>query len=252
MMRLLYALRFLTILPIPYRQDEDLRQMARSSVWFPLVGLVIGAMLAGTHHLASSVGLDTAAPVLTTLMWILLTGGLHLDGLADTADGLGGGRTREQRLEIMKDSRIGSFGTLALIGQILLKVTLIHGLADELITPALLIAPMAGRSIVLFTFRIFPAARPGGMGDFFQKNGTWAEPIVGILYSLTAAWLLLDTAGSLILPAAGIIILPYCLFLTKRLGGLTGDCYGSIIEILEVLILLAISIAYTTVPGVLG
>ncbi len=146
MLKLLYAIRFMTVIPIPYRQDEDLKKIARSSRYFPLVGLLIGLLLYGLYYLLHLAELDLLAAVGVTLLWVLITGGLHLDGLADTADGIGGGQSIERRLEIMKDSRIGSFGALALISQILIKTALIYELPETIALPALLVSPMLGRT----------------------------------------------------------------------------------------------------------
>ncbi len=249
MIKILYAFRFLTMLPIPYKQNEDLQQTARSSVWFPFVGLIIGGLLAAAYYLVNLAGFTAVSAVLVIVLWILLTGGLHLDGLADTFDGLGGGRTRERRLEIMKDSRIGTFGALAIIAQLGLKTALVYDLPAELIIPALAVTPMIGRTLLLFLFRIFPSARPDGMGCFFQKNGTWAEPIVGSVYMLAVLWFLFGLTGLIASAITSIIILLYSIFLNKRLGGLTGDCYGSVIEISEVLMLLSIAVIYTLTGG---
>ncbi len=237
-MKLLYALRFMTILPIPYRQDEDLDRVARSAVWFPFVGLIIGAILYGAAAGLVHLGLPSLAPTVTAILWIILTGGLHLDGLADTADGLGGGRDRERRLEIMKDSRIGSFGALTLLGQTLLKIACIAALIDVGLLQLLIIAPVAGRLVILYHFRMFPSARPGGMGEFFRSRGSWAEPVIGTLYSLVAVWYVASIPGlASLLLLMGIMSL-VAVFLSKRLGGLTGDCYGATIELGETVLLL--------------
>mgnify|MGYP000731210232 CR=1 FL=1 len=240
-MRLIYALRFMTILPIPYKQDEDMTQIARSSIWFPLVGLIIGSALYGCGILLTSLGLELLIPTLITILWILFTGGLHLDGLADTADGLGG-KDRKRSLEIMKDSRVGSFGALALICHILLKIACINILVEFDLLAALCIAPMFGRLIILFHFRLFSSARPGGMGEFFKSNGTWIEPIIGTFYALVIAYYLIGLNGLLTAGTVWVATFLIGVALSKRLGGLTGDCYGATIELGETLSLLSIII----------
>ncbi|MCF7934245.1 MAG: adenosylcobinamide-GDP ribazoletransferase [Spirochaetia bacterium] len=251
MLKLLYAIRFMTVIPIPYRQDEDLKKIARSSRYFPLVGLLIGLLLYGLYYLLHLAELDLLAAVGVTLLWVMITGGLHLDGLADTADGIGGGQSIERRLEIMKDSRIGSFGALALISQILIKTALIYELPETIALPALLVSPMLGRTLMLFDFRLFSSARPGGMGDFFRQNGTWAEPITGTLFGHAVIWLLSGLTGIAAAGLSGLLILLYSLYLSRRLGGLTGDCYGSVIEITESLVLLLLLILPRIPAGML-
>ncbi len=240
-MKLIYALRFMTILPFPFKQDEDMTKIARSSIWFPLVGLIIGSALYGCALLLSYLSLDLLTPTLLTILWIIFTGGLHLDGLADTADGFGG-KDREKSLEIMKDSRIGSFGALTLICHILLKIACINMLLELDLLAALGVAPMLGRLVILFHFRIFSSARPGGMGEFFKSNGSWVEPVVGAVYTLTASYFLLGITGIIAATIVWLLATLFGILLSKKLGGLTGDCYGATIEIGETLSLLSVII----------
>lgn len=243
MKRILYAFRFLTILPIPWKQDEDLTVVARSMIYFPFVGLTLGALLLGLSYILNPFlsELTTASVIVTT--WILLTGGLHLDGLSDLFDGFGG-RDKKQRLEIMKDSNIGAFGALALIIIILLKVVLVREVLIN--SPGtyniLLITPVWGRLIQLITIRFYPCARQDGMGSFFKKvirMQEWLVPLfltIVLTIYLFSFWVLIPLL---------IFITTIILFsnsISKMLGGLTGDCYGAICEISEVLFLLLLII----------
>lgn len=246
MKKLLYAIRFMTIIPIPYRHDENLDQVAKASLFFPLVGLMLGTIQLGVFCLLSYVGLKMLAVVSLTVCSVLLTGGLHLDGLADTADGLGGGKDPESRLRIMKDSRIGAFGALTLFCLLLLKTAAYFELTGHLM--AILTAPMVARAIMMLTFRLFRTARPGGMGEFFQKRCTLFEPIGALLYTLTATYLLIGTSGLMTFALTLIPALLIALFFSKRLGGLTGDTYGAITELSELLFL----ICYAILSGVIA
>ena len=177
MKKILYALRFMTVIPIPYKQDEDMTAVARSLAWFPLVGALIGTVLWGTARLFLLFLSPLTSAFLVTASSLILTGGLHLDGLSDLADGLGGGTDRERRLEIMKDSRIGAFGALALIVFLILKGLFFSELLQNL--PAeelflLILPPLWARSFAVIIIKSFPTARPGEWGIFSRKT---PEPV---------------------------------------------------------------------------
>jgi len=241
MKRLLYALRFLTILPLPYHQGEDMKAVGRSVAVFPLAGLFIGAVLAGLSLAFRQVFSPGTSGILILVFWVILTGGLHLDGLSDLADGLGGGRTREDKLAIMKDSRVGAFGVLALVCVLLLKGRL---LSDLVLIPApgmvrvLLFVPTAARGILAGVIFAFPNARPGGMGSFFKENARKREAAAALLLAAAAAWLALGLAGIFLAAGAFLLCLAAGAVISRILGGLTGDGYGALCEGAELLLLL--------------
>ena len=240
--KLFYALRFMTSLPLPWSENEDLEQVSRSSGLFPFVGLIIGGFLYGTGVLGSFFFSPLAVGFLQTLFWVLLTGGLHLDGLADTVDGLGSRRDRERMLEIMKDGSVGPFGALALILQILLKTVFCAELNADF--PLLLIlVPVTARWGQLIAIRFFPPARKEGMGIFFQQYMTRNEIIIGFITTLLCFIIfgqLLLMVPLLLLHALYVLISSR--IITGKLGGLTGDVYGFICETGEAVLLI------TTIP----
>ncbi|MDC7224936.1 MAG: adenosylcobinamide-GDP ribazoletransferase [Spirochaetales bacterium] len=237
MRKILYALRFLTILPIPYKQDEDIVQVARSLALFPLIGLLIGAILWGTARGGMLMFSPLTTGFLLMAVSLILTGGLHLDGLSDLADGLGGGRTRESRLEIMKDSRIGAFGALTLIVFLLMKGLfffefLSNSGGDKFLL--LLLPPLWARGFVVLIIKTFPPARPEGLGDFVRKNARLRHVLFALSLTVAATGGICYFCG-LIYPALLLLILiPIMLIpaaiISRNLGGLTGDCYGALIE----------------------
>jgi adenosylcobinamide-GDP ribazoletransferase len=237
MKQLLYALRFLTIIPIPYKQDEDMVQVGRSLSCFPFVGLFIGILLWGMTRLALLVFSPLTAGFTVMILSLIVTGGLHLDGLSDLADGLGGGRDREQKLEIMKDSRIGAFGALSLIGFLLLKglflMELIQGSSPSILI-FLILPPLWARGIAVVLIKIFPPARPGGMGDFFRKNARTTDVLIAL--AITIGLTLLTSYFTaiyylpLLIPFLLLLMLIPSALISRILGGLTGDCYGALIE----------------------
>lgn len=240
MKKILYAFRFLTILPIPWKQDEDLTKVARSMIYFPLVGLVIGFVLVLVEFLLKTRISPLTNSTIITFLWIFITGGLHLDGLSDLADGLGG-RDREHRLEIMKDSRIGAFGALSLILLIILKIVFIRELLlnknSSIIVLPLLLAPVWARNMQLISIKFFRSARKDGMGSFFKnemRNREWLIPL--IISTALTIYLSSFYALILLLPFVLIMVL-FALSISKKLEGLTGDCYGAICELSEVLFL---------------
>jgi len=240
--KFLYALRFLTVIPLPYRQDEDMTDVARSHALFPLIGFLLGLILWGTAKLSLLIFSPLTTGFLLMIASLIMTGGLHLDGLSDLADGLGGGRDRESRLEIMKDSRIGAFGALTLIGFLLVKGLFFRELLSRLEGTSLLLLvlpPLWARGFAVLIIRVFPSARPGGMGDFFQKSARPIDLISAMILTAGLSTALLIIAGQIVLltllPVLFLLMLIPAGRINRLLAGLTGDCYGALIEGAELL-----------------
>jgi len=233
------ALTFLTKVPWPWRGPADETALARSMFWFPWVGALLGLIFwgawAGLHQ-----GLPTpaaAALLLTLTVW--LTGGLHLDGLADTADGLGGGRTPEETLFIMKDSRVGAFGVISLILGLVLKFSLFLSLATQTRGDGvLLLFPIISRwSMVLLAYLSPYARAEGGLG---QAMTLGVSPRVLMGASLSAgglALLILGAPGLVLFIASGVLVWLGSLYFQRRLGGITGDILGATNEVVEIMVL---------------
>jgi adenosylcobinamide-GDP ribazoletransferase len=223
---------FLTTLPAPSFVVPT-GGLGLAGRWFPLVGLVIGLLLWGVQSLAALFFPPLLVGALVVLAWAALTGGLHLDGLADCCDGLLATTSRERRLEILRDPRVGSFGALGLILTLLLK-TLAAGMATPI---ALLLAPVWARWLLLWAARQ-PQARPEGMGATFAAGVT---PEVIVVAAALPVLLLFfgDGRGLAGAGLATIAMLALVRLARQRLGGVTGDLYGLVVEISEVVILLA-------------
>jgi adenosylcobinamide-GDP ribazoletransferase len=233
MRKLLYALRFLTVLPIPWRRDERLSDVARSAALFPMVGVFVAIAVWGAGFVFSlGFGL-VVRRVAAVIAWIAVTGGLHLDGLADTADGALGGSSPEKRLEIMKDSRIGTFGVLAVVSVVLLKLGFLVEIPSPRLPGALLLAATVSRVCQVMLIIVFPSARPDGLGAFFKEHLKPADLVGAVLLGIVLAWL----AGGVraVVVAVGAVALALLLgwWFARRLGGLSGDVYGGTSEILE-------------------
>lgn len=233
------AFRFLTRIPFP-GPPADGTDMGRALAFFPLAGLALGGIAAGAGWLLAPRFAPGVLAALLVALLAWLTGGLHLDGLADVADGLGGGRgDRARTLAIMRDSRIGSFGAAALGLLLLVKVAAVGELLARGAAPwALLCAPTLARFLAVPLVVLVPYARPEGLGRAFHDGGGARE--LGIALALTAlalAWF----GVHVIVPSVAAVAAAASLALVvrRRVGGLTGDVYGAAIELAEVAFLVA-------------
>jgi adenosylcobinamide-GDP ribazoletransferase len=241
-MMLLDAILFLTILPFPTKREVTEAHLTRATACFPLVGMLLGGALLLSARLAASLWSPPTVNALVLILWGLLTGGLHLDGLADTVDGLCGGATREEKLAIMRDSRVGVFGAATLFGLLLLKLSLLGELGGAAYGDVLVLAPTLGRWAMVCAIFFFPPARAGGMGHLFKKHCGWQGLAFATATALSCAILLLGPWGSAVFGGLGLAVAMMAWALTRALGGLTGDTYGALCEVGEVLTLVIISL----------
>jgi len=235
---LILAFRFLTIVPVPGREAMGPGALGRAGWWFPLVGLMLGAVLALLDRVVDRLFPPLLSSLLVVSAWKVATGGIHLDGLADCLDGLAGPDV-ESRLAIIRDSRIGVFGAAGLVLCFLLALTALAELPSPARTAALLLAPVVGRLAPLLVGAWFrPASPHRGVGaDFLGAVSRWAGPVhLGIAAGLAAA--LLGTGGLLVVAAAIIGALAWSAFMAWRLRGVTGDVLGASVELAELGVLL--------------
>jgi adenosylcobinamide-GDP ribazoletransferase len=249
----LLALQFFTRIPVTGRLAQWVgyspAMLRASAAHFPAVGWVVGAI--GALALAAALALWTPliAAVLCTVVTVLVTGAFHEDGLADVADGLGGASTRERALEIMKDSRIGAFGAIAVVLALGLKFALLAALAGQgafVACAALLAAHVLSRLAPLAVMRASPyVGGEGGKSKPMADAVSGASVAVAVLWSLPAA-LLLIVAGGMVngvaaLIAAALVALFMVRLLRRRLGGFTGDGLGATQQLSELAIYLALA-----------
>lgn len=240
---LLHALGFLTILPVrpgtPAAGQGDISALGRAARWFPFVGLALGAILAYAHLILMSVFPPLLASGLLVALWAFLTGGLHLDGLADCCDGLFVSASRERRLEIMRDSHLGAFGGIGLTLFLFLKAAAVSALpagrGSVPLSFALLLAPTLARWVLLPVARLRPA-RPGGLGDTFAASLT---PVTLLLAAILPLALLVVGGRRALAAVGGTIIIAASAagVVRARLGGVTGDVLGMVIEVSELTVL---------------
>jgi adenosylcobinamide-GDP ribazoletransferase len=231
------ALAFLTIIPVRLRGDGG--RLGAAAPWFPVVGALVGGLAGATRYVAERPFGPAVASVLALVVLVAVTGALHQDGLADCADGLGVRGDRERRLAVMRDSAIGAFGTLALIGWALLLATALAALDDGEALRALVTAAIVGRWAALVHAAAAPPARADGLGATFAV----APPALAIATALTIAGaVLLDgPLHGLTAAAAGIAVaLATAAWSRRTLGGRTGDTLGATVALAEVAVCLAL------------
>ena len=207
--------------------------------FFPLVGLVIGLILVAGYLLLSFLLPKAFVLWLTIGLLALLTRGLHLDGFADTMDGLASGGSKERILEVMRDSRIGAFGVISLIFLIGGKYLALDQISDVVLPYALILMAVMGRNaMVLVCFRS-PYARPGeGLAKPFTEYLGYCETVLSLAMAFGIALLAMGIKGILVFLGVGLFSLGYRLFFIKKLGGVTGDVLGGANELSELLSLI--------------
>ena len=259
----LLAVQFFTRIPVTGRlaawvgySPEMLRA---SAAHFPGVGVLVGALVAGLTALLL-VFLPQASPlsplvaaVLGTVFSVMLTGAFHEDGLADIADGLGGSQNRERALEIMKDSRVGAFGAIAVVLVLFAKVSLLALIGDvcpEVMVVGIFAAHVASRTFPLLLIRLLPH-----VGDVAgSKSKPLADQITGLSLFIAILWLFMALAGVFIIydaiyliasmVAASVAFLYMWRLFTKRLQGFTGDCLGATQQVCEAAFYLGLALSF--------
>lgn len=251
---LLVAVQFLTRLPVPQFANYNPQWLHQSSRHFPGVGLLVGLLCAGVFWLGSILFTPLVAGVISTAFGIKLTGAFHEDGLADSCDGLGGGLTRERTLEIMKDSRLGTYGVLGLVSALLIKISLLASMPLSVAIVALIIGHTASRLLCISLLALLPY---GGEIEH-AKAKPMAQQLTPFQGLLSSAWLLL--AGVLVVllfPATvqqigiwqwllalllGIVATDYMRrLLHRRLEGYTGDGLGATQQLSEIAIYIGLA-----------
>lgn len=198
----------------------------------------------GTAYGLQSLHLGLAGDALIIVVWAIITGALHLDGLMDSADGLFSGRDQARKLEIMKDSRVGAMGAVTLLMVIMLKLCFLNYLPLTGKYWALFAAPAAGRFIMVYAVASFPYARAsGGLGKAFgNEAGLFHMAAAGLVTTL-GIWLVGGWAGVLVLVVTIGSTMMIAAWIVRQLGGMTGDTYGALCEVSEVIYLIAAVLA---------
>ena len=243
MTRFFLAWQFLTVLPgWRFKGEADPRLLGPSMACYPLIGLLLGLFLWISFWFLIWVFPKSLADGLLLLLLVLLTGALHLDGLADTLDGLAHGKTPEERMQIMKDHRVGAFGVIGLILILGIKFLALNSLSGQTAIQGLVAALALSRySMVQVLYRSPYARKEGGLGLAFKETLTKKDWVLAGIFSLAISLLFLRMQGFLLW---GLTVLSAFLlekFFVRKMGGVTGDILGAGNELNETLILVAIA-----------
>ena len=263
----LWALKFLTIIPIDREDTIKPKDFGSVVCWFPVVGLCIGICLCMAYLLSHFFFPPLITDALVIVVYIAITGAMHLDGLADTCDGIWGGWNKEKRLEIMKDSRIGSFGAIGLICLLGLKYLSFHSIGEIFminyssfgasvkcmscfISPilvnkcaALLLMPVVGRWAQACAAGLSQYARSeSGTGSFILGGTTRRHVIYASLLPIFLFWYFYGLSGFVIFAIIIIFTLVWIWYIKKKIDGMTGDTLGATNEIVELLFLMSLLI----------
>ena len=241
----LVGLQFLTRIRIVRQTVWTAEDFGRSTRFFPLVGLVLGICYAlAAWILISVLGMRALTAALLLILPLLLTGGLHADGFMDTADGVFSGRERERKLEIMKDSRVGSFGVVSFVLLMFLQFALLLDMNPLLLVYVFFVLPIIGRMAMVLAVSCFPYARADGMGKTFADM---ADRRTVAIAAVTTSVLVIPIGllATLALVLGVVFTLLFCRWVTAILGGVTGDVYGAATVLTETIVLAVFSLAST-------
>ncbi|MET0847390.1 MAG: adenosylcobinamide-GDP ribazoletransferase [Pseudomonas sp.] len=236
------ALQFLSSLPIRLPGMPAPQELGRSLLFYPLVGLLFGGILWAFNWLLLGTPLLLHAALLLTA-WVLLSGALHLDGLADSADAwLGGFGDRERTLTIMKDPRSGPIAVVTLVLVLLLKFAALLELIEQQHAVVLIIVPLIGRSAMLGLFLTTPYVRAGGLGQALADHlpRTAGKQVLAV--SALACVLIAGVSGVWALLLAAVMFVWLRQVMLRRLGGTTGDTAGALLELLEMAVLVGVAL----------
>jgi len=230
----LVAFQFLTIVPLPFTVRCEEEDLGRSMTWFPLVGLAIGALLAGADFLLTPLVTRSVGDLILVALLSAVTGGLHLDGLSDVCDGLAARGSRERFLEVMKDSRVGAVGAVSLVLGLSLKYQALLAVPLQYKREVLLFFPLAARFAQVQMTVGATRARSDGLGFAFIGGAGLTQFVLAYAITLAAAYLLLGMNG--IYCAVMLYLLTWGIksWSHKRLGGITGDVIGCASELNEI------------------
>lgn len=243
------AIGFLTALPLA---PGGAARMGPARAWFPLVGLGLGGILLGLDIAAREALPDLVVGAILVAALLALTRAIHTEGFLDCCDGLFGGYTREDRLRILKDTHVGAFAVIGGAALLLLKWSAITGLPDDARTGLLLVFPCLSRFGMVATMALFPYAREQGLGISFQEGRRWWQVAFGLATAAAAAVLALGGGGAILLGIVVVVSLALGRWMTRLLGGMTGDTYGAVNEVGEVAALVLGIALFSATPDVFG
>jgi adenosylcobinamide-GDP ribazoletransferase len=233
---------------LPWRREASPEELGGSIGYFPVIGLIIGLILAGLYWLLSLFLPPAVVSVLLIVSMVVISGALHLDGFVDTCDGIAGHKTVEDRWRVMHDSRAGAFGIVGVSLLLLVKYVSLNSVPENLLMVTLVLMPVVSRWAMAYTVFAYPYARPAGLGKTFKQGASWQRFTTATIITLAVAIGLARLtnityfylAGPAIMLAIWVIVVIMAAYLKRKFSGLTGDTYGAINEVAEVCVLILI------------
>jgi len=233
-MKFIAAFRFLTVIPLPFRRQPAPEEFGGSVLYFPVVGLVIGLLMAGLYYVLDRLLPGSLATALVIVAMVLVNGALHTDGFIDTCDGLAGNKAPEERQRVMKDSRVGAFGVIGAVLLFMVKFAALNSLPNNLIYATLILMPVLSRWSMVYAIMAYPYAKPEGLGTTFKQHAKWrdfgiASIVVFVVAELLCWWMKLGfiyLSGLFVMAVVWLATLCWSAYLEKKFAGLTGDSYG--------------------------
>ena len=244
------AFRFLTVIPLPLRREATGEEVGRSLVYFPVVGLLIGLLLAGINWVLRLFVPDGIVNALLIVAMVLVSGALHIDGFIDTCDGLAGNKPAAERWKVMKDSRAGAFGIAGAVLLLLVKFAALSAVPVHLLAATLVLTPVVSRWAMVYAIWAYPYALESGLGTVFKRAANGLTLLITTVFTLAVAFLLMWWAGVAYYFAAALVIVAvawlvtfiWAGYLRRKFAGLTGDSYGAVNEMAEVVVLATIAV----------
>ncbi|MFC2051847.1 adenosylcobinamide-GDP ribazoletransferase [Chloroflexota bacterium] len=247
-MSFLSALSFLTIIPVTPRHQASPEEIGRSIAYFPVVGIIIGLILAGLNWL---LGLFLPLAIVNGLLivsMVVISGALHLDGFVDTCDGIAGHKTVEDRWAVMHDSRAGAFGITGAFLLLLVKYAALSSVPENLMMTTLVLVPVVSRWTMVYAVFVYPYARLDGLGKSFKQGASWQGFVVATVITMAGAMVmarLADAAyfyltGLAIMFVIWVVVVTVASYMKQKFSGLTGDTYGAINEVAEAGVLILV------------
>ncbi len=239
-MNFLAALSFLTVIPLPRRREVSPEQVGKSLVYFPVVGIIIGLILAGLYWLLRLILPSAVVSGLLLIFLVVLTGGLHLDGFVDTCDAIAGHKPPEARRQIMRDSRAGALGMVGVCCLLIVKYVSLNSVPESLMMATLGLMPVVSRWVMVYAIFAHPYARSSGLGKVFKEMASRRRFVVATLIAVAVAIALARLPGLIIMLGVWVIAAAMAAYLKGKFSGLTGDTYGAMNEVAEVSVLILV------------
>ena len=232
MKRFLIALQFLTIIPFNIKRKIEEKDFGRSLIYFPIVGFLIGLFLAAIAYISAFLP-PLVIGILILVTWTVITGGIHLDGFADTCDGFYGNRHKEDVLKIMRDSRIGTMGATGIMMLLLFKFAILSSIRSDDLWKVLIITVVFARWSQVFACSTSEYAREEGKAKYFLKYAKKTDMFIGALFIVILNWFLMGVKGIILFALLLATIFSFIQYVKRKIGGMTGDTIGATNEIAE-------------------